>query len=60
MTQKSQVREFCLAQPADFSLSEVYFGLAHLPKATVRALLQRVRDEGVIEFVDYNGTYRVR
>ncbi len=57
MTQRSQVREFCLAQDEFFNLSQVYFGLPHLPRPTVRALLQKVRDEGVIWFVDNNGTY---
>ena len=57
MTQKTQVREFCLAQDGYFNLSQVYFGLPHLPQPTIRGLLQKVRDEGVIFFVDNNGTY---
>ena len=60
MTQRSQVREFCLRQSGEFDLTEAYVGLPHLPRPTVRALLQTVRDEGVIDFVDYNGLYRLR
>ena len=55
---------------ATFSVTELYEEeLAHIirdvqpaaptPKAILRFYLRKLRDDGVIEFVDYRGTYRL-
>ena len=40
-------------------LSDLHPTVKDVPN-TVRANLQRLRDEGVLEFMDYRGRYRLR
>ena len=57
MTQKEEVLLHCEKQTHSFHLSQVYDALPHIPRPSIRALLQQVRDMGVIRFVDNYGTY---
>ena len=41
----------------DYRIDELYDGKCE--EETVRAALQRLRDEGQLEFVDNDGTYRI-
>ena len=60
MTQLQQVENYCTKQQGYFTLQQVYADIPHILQPNIRALLQQVRDKGIISFVDNKGTYQVK
>ena len=58
MTQFQEVLQFCEGRSGYFTLTEVYEGCPSILCPNVRQLLQKVRDSGVITFVNNKGLYK--
>ena len=58
MTQKEEVFTYCEGKEGYFTLQEVYQDLFHLSRPTLRNLVQKARDAGIITFVDNYGLYK--
>ena len=58
MTQLEKVYQFCEGRSGYFTLAEVYEGCPSILCPSVRQLLQKVRDAGLITFVNNKGLYK--
>ena len=58
MTQLEKVYQFCEGKEGYFTLADAYEGLSFMNSPTVRYYLQKVRDAGLITFVNNKGLYK--